>query len=332
MTAVQAGARWVVVAAAVTALTGCGGTAAPSWTGSGPSAVAQPSASVAAGPVVAKVGDVFGGGRVFGVTTADPSAAGVEKVGDDIGCRPTLLQLFASVDKGISVGTLQKVSGVPVLSVEPWTTGAGADQPDWTLAATIEGRWDDRYATIARAVVAYREPVLIRYGHEMNGHWYPWGTANGNRQGEYVKAWKHVVDLFRTVGATNALWVWSPNILRGADNRPLKDFWPGDRYVDVVGLTGYGVRETSPNTTFRATLKQIYDLTDKPVLLTEVGAQPGPQKRSWLKAFGPWLLDTPRVEGFIWNQVTRDGDWRYNDTASNLSAFKSGLSKVEMRC
>jgi hypothetical protein len=319
---------WLAAAAIVGTIAACG--AAPSGGSTSPSAA--PSASASAGPAVAKVSDVLRGGRLFGVTTPDPSASAVEKIAAEVGCRPALLQLFASVDQGISATTLQKVSGVPVLSVEPWNTGGGPSQPDWRLAATIDGRWDDQYASIARAVVGYREPMLIRYGHEMNGHWYPWGTANGNQRGEYVKAWRHVVDLFRAAGATNALWVWSPNILRGASNRALKEFWPGDRYVDLVGLTGYGVRETSPNTTYRATLKRIYDLTDKPIVLTEVGVQRGPEKRSWLKAFGPWLRDNPRVAGFIWNQTTRDGDWRYNDTAADLSAFKSSLSDVEMRC
>ena len=29
---------------------------------------------------------------------------------------------------------------------------------------------------------------LIRFAHEMNGRWYPWGTGNGNRPGQFVAA------------------------------------------------------------------------------------------------------------------------------------------------
>jgi hypothetical protein len=285
-----------------------------------------------AGPVVAKVGDLLGGGPLFGVTMADRSEAAVARVGAKISCRPALLQLFASVEDGISAETLREVPGLPMLSLEPWRTGAGPAQPEWSLAATIAGRWDGRYAALAAAIVAYRDPVLIRFAHEMNGHWYPWGTANGNKPGQFIAAWRHVVELFRDAGATNALWVWSPNILRGADSRTIKEFWPGAAYVDVVGLTGYGVRETSPTKTYRATLKQVYALSDKPILLTEVGVQPGPEKRPWLRAFGPWLRDNPRIAGFLWNQITRDGDWRYDDTPQNLAAFKAGLSVAGLRC
>jgi hypothetical protein len=291
-----------------------------------------PASTTPAGPVVADVGDLFAGGPLFGVTMPDRSESAMAEVSAKVGCRPALLQLFASVGKGISAATLRGVPGIPVLSVEPWQTGRGKHQPDWTLAATIEGHWDEQYTALARAVVEYRDPVLIRYAHEMNGHWYPWGTENGNEPGQYVAAWRHVVDLFRDAGATNALWVWSPNILRGASSRTLKEFWPGPTYVDVVGLTGYGVRERSPAVTYRATLKLVYALTDKPILLTEVGVQPGAGKRAWLRAFGPWLKDNPHIAGFVWNEITRDDDWRYDDTESNLAAFKAGLSAAGLRC
>ncbi|MDG4829539.1 glycosyl hydrolase [Solwaraspora sp. WMMD1047] len=282
---------------------------------------------------MATVDDVLGGGgRVFGVTLHDRSEAAVTAVAEQISCRPSVMQVFASVERGISVETLSTVPATPMLSIEPWRSGGGSAQPDWSLSATIDGRWDREYDALARTVVGYRQPILIRFGHEMNGHWYPWGTRNGNSKGEYVRAWRHVVDRFRQAGATNALWVWSPNIIRGADSRTIKEFWPGEQYVDIVGVTGYGVREKSPEVTYRPTLRLVYALTDKPILLTEVGVQPGADKKSWLKGFGPWLEDNPRVAGFVWYQVIRQGDWRYDDTPANLAAFKSGLSSVELKC
>jgi Glycosyl hydrolase family 26 len=285
------------------------------------------------GPVVADVDQVLGdGGPLFGVYQPDKSAKAVTAVATKVGCRPALQQIFASVEDGISTKTLLGVSGLTILSLEPWTTGGEEDQPAWSLSKTIEGHWDRQYEAIARSVVEFRDPILVRFAHEMNAHWYPWGTTNGNKRGQFVAAWKHVVDMFRKAGATNALWVWSPNILRGAGNRPLKEFWPGESYVDVVGLTGYGVREENPNITYRSTLKQVYELTDKPIVLTEVGVQPGSEKRPWLKAFGGWLRDNPQVAGFVWNQVTRDGDWRYDDNAGNLAAFKSSLKTGKVRC
>ena len=47
----------------------------------------------------------------------------------------------------------------------------------------------------------------------MNGFWFPWNEGvNGNQPGEFVAAWRHVHDIFEAVGATNATWVWCPNV------------------------------------------------------------------------------------------------------------------------
>jgi beta-mannanase len=123
-----------------------------------------------------------------------------------------------------------------MLTIEPWHPGEGFRQDDFTLAATIAGKWDARYLKMAAAVRAYRRPVMIRYAHEMNGTWYPWGLVSPNAPSQYVQAWRHVVTLFRRSGATNALWVWAPNIRRSAAQRNVGAWWPGGGYVDLVGV------------------------------------------------------------------------------------------------
>jgi beta-mannanase len=47
----------------------------------------------------------------------------------------------------------------------------------------------------------------------MNGTWSPWAVGvNGNTAAHYVAAWRHVHRIFTKVGATNATWVWCPNV------------------------------------------------------------------------------------------------------------------------
>ena len=63
----------------------------------------------------------------------------------------------------------------------------------------------------ARALAAFGGPVRLRFAQEMNGDWYPWGAGtNGNTPAEFVRAWRHVHDIFTAAGATNVQWVWSP--------------------------------------------------------------------------------------------------------------------------
>jgi hypothetical protein len=169
----------------------------------------------------------------------------------------------------------------------------------------------------------------------MNGVWYPWSErVNGNHAGDYVKAWRHVHDLFDQAGATNVIWAWAPNIVRPAPRTKLASLYPGDDYVDWVGMTGYGVHEKTPQTTFGATIKQIQTITDKPIVIMETGAQIDSSQLSWVTAFFPWLKRNPEVIGFIWTQKDRssgaNADWRFTSSLAEKQAFQAGLATLHL--
>ncbi|MET7400965.1 glycosyl hydrolase [Dactylosporangium sp. NPDC005572] len=300
-----------------------GGTAAP----------ASPAASPAT--AVAKPEDVLRDGPVFGVNALHTDPASVEKVATATGCRPGWVEVFSAVTGGVSAAQLAALPGVPLLALEPWQDGKVND-PRWTLAKTIDGSHDAEYRRIAAEVRAYGRPLLLRFAHEMNGAWYPWGPVGKNTPAQYREAWRHVVALFDAAGATNALWVWSPNIVRGAVRTPIREFYPGDDVVDFAGLTGYGEFEANPDATYKSTLDQLDKVTKKPLILTEVGVRPSKAKTGWLKAFGPWLKAHPRIVGFVWSmrppgQGSRY-DWRYDDSPANLAAFKDSLRQGGVAC
>ena len=88
-------------------------------------------------------------------------------------------------------------------------------QPDPTTdcPASPRASFDSYLRSWADGIRSLGYPVAIRFAHEMNGDWYPWcEKVNGNQPGDYVKAWRHVHDVFRPRGATNVIWVWSPNV------------------------------------------------------------------------------------------------------------------------
>lgn len=283
-------------------------------------------------PPPTTVDKLFTSRPVFGVSLPELTTAAVAKVTSSAGCQPMLVNRFTSVAAGMSLKTLKSAKGTPMVSLEPWHSGRGAKQSDFTLKATVDGKWDTQYKKIAQSILAYHDPVLVRFAHEMNGDWYPWGATNGNTSADFVAAWRHVVDLFRGLGAANVLWVWSPNILRGASSTTINQFWPGPDYVDIVGVTGYGVREPTPDLTFGPTLTLIEALTDKPLLLTETGAKPDSSKPQWISGFGDWLLKYPKILGFVWFQSDRGDDFRFDDTPANLASFKNSLKKARVSC
>jgi len=313
---------------------------------SGPSGLARPTKQQIMEP----------DGLYFGTTTrqAPFSASEVDRVAAlDGGVRPTMTQYFGTWSKPFdrkAVADAYAHGTFPVLTWEPWDDGdqnvanaahgtipaGNIDKPDYRLSDIIDGRYDAYITAYAKAVAADGWPIGMRFAHEMNGVWYSWAEkVNGNKPGQYVLAWRHVHDLFVKAGATNVIWIWSPNIIRPVPHTALKPLYPGDDYVDWIGLTGYkSLTESTPQQTFGPTLDEISSFTDKPVLITETGAEPAANKASWIAAFFPWMRSDPNIIGFIWTQEDQqdgvNGDWRFSTDDASRQAFSRGLGTLRL--
>jgi beta-mannanase len=170
---------------------------------------------------------------------------------------------------------------------------------------------------------------MIRFAHEMNGHWYPWAsTVNGGSAKDYVAAWRHVHDVFAAHGVTNVAWVWSPNVNRYLKSVKLKPLYPGDAYVDIVGMVGYGTqRGETFKTTFGSTISEIRTFTSKPLLITETGAAEKPSnKPAWTASFFKALSVRHDVIGFVWFNQTKREAWRVTTSTAALNAYKRGVA------
>ena len=49
--------------------------------------------------------------------------------------------------------------------------------------------------------VPINHPVILSFGHETNGNWYSWAYRHASQQAAFVAAWRHIVSVFRTIGA-----------------------------------------------------------------------------------------------------------------------------------
>jgi hypothetical protein len=277
----------------------------------------------------------------FGLSTPNApfSKSEVNAVATAAGSHPTMLQFFVKWTEdykpdAISLSYEQKA--LPMLSWEPWAgSKSGECQSAYALPKIINGSFDQYITKFAKAVADQKLPVAIRFAHEMNGHWYPWSEqCPGNHPGDYVKAWIHVHDLFVAAKATNVIWVWSPNIIRPVPNVSIKALYPGDAYVDWIGMVGYAVQETTAAPVFDPTIAQIRKFSSLPLVLTETGVQSGPAKAAWITSFFTWLAKTPDVVGFVWFEYSRDqggsADWRLTETAASTAAFRDAIAKVQL--
>jgi mannan endo-1,4-beta-mannosidase len=215
-------------------------------------------------------------------------------------------------------------------------------EPNFQLSDVIGGTYDSYIRQFATAAKNWGHPFFLRFNWEMNGGWFAWAEGvNGNQKGEYVRAWRHVHDIFTEVGATNATWVWCPNVDPENRMQDLGALYPGDAYVDWTGLDGYnwGTNPARPDRwrTFDSLYKSTYaKVTEtiapsKPLIVSEVGSSEyGGSKASWLKdMLAKVPTDYPKIRGLLYFEKYDDGmDWPIATSASATSAFAEGIGNA----
>ncbi len=108
-----------------------------------------------------------------------------------------------------------------------------------SLAEAATGAYDDHYIAAAQQLAIFRpqEPILyIRTAWEFNGTWMPWAVPSSADIPDFIGAWKRFVDAFRSV-SDRFRFDWCPSV--GANPYPWEDAYPGDDYVDVIGIDMY---------------------------------------------------------------------------------------------
>src|SRR5205823_4142865 len=172
---------------------------------------------------------------------------------------------------------------IPFLSWSSQGLPGSLNQPNFQLSDVANGTYDSYIKSFATAAKNWGHPFFLRFDWEMNGNWFPWSEGvNGNASGDYVAAWRHVHDIFTSVGATNASWVWCPMVDPGNKLQNLSSLYPGDSYVDWTCLDGYnwGTNPARPqgwksfDQLFSSTYHQITDTIapSKPMAIGEFGS------------------------------------------------------------
>ncbi len=269
----------------------------------------------------------------LGVSISNPAApADLQDYVRSVGRNPAIVMWFQNFDEPLfypkQLPAVAALGAVPMITWEPSHSG-GVSIPLRDIAA---GKYDDYLRQAAAAAASWRKPLLVRFAHEMNLRGSPWGPGvDGNTAANYVAAWQHVVSIFRHAGATNVLWVWSPNVECGGAC-PFADFYPGDAWVDWVALDGYnyssidGMPWMSVSQIFGSSYDDLTELTNKPVMIAETAStEVGGDKAAWITQGLLKDLPTrlPRVRAVVWFQRNKETDWRVNSSAAALDAFRT---------
>jgi Glycosyl hydrolase family 26 len=105
-----------------------------------------------------------------------------------------------------------------------------------SLEECAAGSYDGHWKALGRNLATYHlEDTIVRPGWEFNGDWFGW-AAKGHEQA-YVGCFQHLVRTMRAVPGQRFAFVWNPNV--GQGQFPAEQAYPGDNYVDYIGLDLY---------------------------------------------------------------------------------------------
>ena len=165
----------------------------------------------------------------------------------------------------------------------------------------------DHIRTTLSTINSYNKPILVRFANEMNV------SSLGDDPNRYVEIFRKVADMIHQY--PNLGVVWSPNDM-GALNRPFEYFYPGDQYVDWIGVSCYMHKffQGNANTQYKDTvyfmtnayawatnkIKPILDFMKaknikKPLMLSECGVA---TNNKYGDDYTSWAI--PRMRNLLW--------------------------------
>jgi hypothetical protein len=265
----------------------------------------------------------------------------VKDYGTQLGKSPSMVMWYigwnASGDHTFPLATCQQVAAagyVPHIVWEPWLG----------LDPILAGDYDSDIQKFGEDIAKFEKPVMLRFGHEFNGDWYPWSYISGAvvPASKWIQAYKYVHDKVIAAGGTNAVWLWSPNNGNGGNNpQDITDYYPGSEYVDWIAIDGYnwGTSQTwSSWALFSDVFGSVYqkiisNYPDKPVMLGEMGCtSTGGDKAAWITDMFEQLKNNfTHIKAFVWFNVNKETDWRFNTTTESTEAFKTALSDTTVK-
>jgi hypothetical protein len=153
--------------------------------------------------------------------------------------------------------------------------------PVGTLASGATGAYNSYFVTLAKTLISDGEPnAYLRLGWEFDGSWYSWAATSASAEANFAAYFKQIVETMRGVPGAQFSFVWNPD----AEAFTKKGYavslaYPGNSYVNFIGIDAYDQTWVSPQTVENAWSKTVLpDLNaahafaaeqGKPLALTE---------------------------------------------------------------
>lgn len=252
-----------------------------------------------------------------------------------------------------SLETIWNSGAVPCLTWEPMYY---KDNKETMIPYShiLNGSYDSYIIAFANQAKLWGKPFIIRFAHEMNIQRYHWGTEEKDYSSEspliYRRMFQYIVSVFRKAGAHNVLWAFCPNAEsvpntsynKNASWNIIKNYYPGDDYIDLFGIDGYNWGTTqkkekhgwdshwrSFSEIFQSARNELLSISQKKdiIIFETATVSQGGNKVLWIKE----ALATSQkwgLTGIVWFQFSKEQDWRLNSSGDSnyLTIIRSARS------
>ena len=195
------------------------------------------------------------------------------------------------------------------------------------LADGAAGKFDELFSKYAAALVKWGyEDIVIRIGWEFNATWYAWDASKDPKA--WIAYWRRIVSSMRETPGASFKYDWCPAAAASGFNA--EEAYPGDDYVDIVGLDFYnmpvkGKKDDSPEGRWDARMTMQHGLKwqrdfakrhGKPISMPEWGT--GVHKKwggpaddpYFIDQMAAWIADSPVAYHNYWEYWSKEFDTR----------------------
>jgi len=221
------------------------------------------------------------------------------------------------------------------------------------IMEVYRGNMDEEIRQMAKDIVKFGQPMLLRVNNEMNSDWTVWGAINTMLDPEiFTETWTRMYEIFKEEGANKyCIWVWNPQSEHSFPNtkwNEIRLYMPGSNYVDMIGLTAYNFGTAYQWNTFEQLYDPIQEVFGKHFgdwgwIISEFGCSDA-DKENQPERKAQWITDMfncfeqkkyPNIKAAVWfngNDLNPDGsilnEIMLNDDEYAIEAFKEGINRT----
>ena len=223
---------------------------------------------------------------------------------------------------------------VPYVHVDIAPFDSTAPIPGFSVKEIAKGQQDGHIKAFAQDASEFGK----EYGGfffstmvDMNGGWFSWG-----KNSSFIPAWRHIWQILDDQGANQyATWVWAATCPEGLPSRMVDDptlYYPGDRYVDWIGLCAFSVAEKPTldlmlNVLVSETYRRFFkDHPQKPFMISAFGRTNETYQSRWLiNAYRSIRNSFPAIKAVIYHDNTWWGTGDHTLNPKGLETLKEIL-------